>query len=199
MYSSQRLLKWLSIRPSRSELFQLTRKFFIFELCWTLAMGFLLSSLSSDLQMADILQSNKNAVDDGVENVYGSVISLYAISAFVEEVVFRFIPFTIVLLVAQFRPSVREIIVPALCLTAITFGLAHISNYTSVTYAVVIHSLVHQGVAGVVLATLFLKYTGLQVRYVWGALMFTSTYHFAWNGYIAAMFLAMQYVTGTRV
>ncbi len=116
MNSSERLLEWLSIRPDSPELIHISKKFFAFEIYWTISTSIALSMVLGDPELYSLRPEDAQNTTSTLLSL--RMLPLLIVFVFIEEVIFRFIPLTAVLVVARFVGPVRMLILPAIVLRA---------------------------------------------------------------------------------
>ena len=190
---SERILRWLSVRPSWSEFGRLLGNLFMLEIAWS---AFVLLILKTTLGVIGDASGSTEVLRTELERSIADgpvrFLCILALVVFTEEVLFRFIPLSAVLLFAWIRARWIYAVFPVMFIASAVFGLIHLGNHDDVTAEAVISVLLLQGVSGIGLSILFLKYAGLRLRYVFVALMATTTSHILWNSF--AMMPMIVYV-----
>lgn len=187
-----RALRWLSIRPSWSELGRLFADLFILKVTWSM---FVVSAFAAGEYVDELLSNSTEDFQSGIIEALirdpTLVLCALAAAALLEEVLFRFIPLAAVLLYIKWRPHRALAVFPVMLLSSVAFGLLHAENYGVIELGTVGRALFIQGVGGIMFSVVFLKYAGMRFRYVLGALVASTTAHILWNGFVIAPVVVM--------
>jgi membrane protease YdiL (CAAX protease family) len=135
-------------------------------------------------------QLDKLLAEGGLWKVLG--IMLFAVV--IEEAVFRLLPLSLGMRIADGR----YVLVFA-AVASLAFGLVHITNHTSVTSFGVVISILSQGVGGFLMSLLFLKYCGMNPRNMPGAFLVVIAVHFAWNATLITLTVMLKDAAGVEV
>lgn len=187
--AAKQLLDWLSIRPTWRELGDLLGNIFIANFVWAILVVVALDLVGAAIQLVDWLKAEGEVFDRMVDTALRDDSRFFYLLtgvAFLEETIFRFVPLSIVLLAAKVRANWIWTVFPVAIISSVLFGLVHIDNHDVVTWRVVLSCILIQGVGGILMSLLFLKYTGLRFRYVLGALLVTTVSHAFWNMFVIA-------------
>jgi hypothetical protein len=181
---SESLLAWFEKRPTTSELLKLIFATLVFLAIWIAGASIILAYIQPmhyEYEPNNVRPEYMDFVDRIAMDPLGMFTHVVMV-AFQEELRFRFLPFTILLACIHiWGEGVKSLVVPTLVLFSIAFGIMHVNNYEQVSWYVIFASVLVQGVLGFCFGLIFFKYTGLQVRYVLGALVASTAIHVLWN------------------
>lgn len=162
---------WLQERPTWKQYWALILGVLLLKVVWSALVVSALSYVGGFPSEPD--DPHIDTFEDWLSNLKVLHMGLFFLAmAFLEEFIFRFLPIVVGLLLFRWWAVTRPFVLIIALFASIGFAEAHGTG---------LHTYLLQGVGGFVYCVLFLKFSAMKLRYVFGSLIATWLMHASWN------------------
>ena len=159
------VIHWLEQRPTGSEYWKIIFLAFAFDIAWSIV---IISIYGAVVGLPE-MDSSRQVL---LEMAFWKIIPLLILVSFVEEILFRYVPLTVALLIYSRNAAAKSLVLVVVIVLSLIFGYMHGDSPLF---------LLLQGMGGLIYSTVFLKVSGMNFRHTAHAFRTVWAMHAVWN------------------